>query len=128
MKEFVLNNLTFWEFIRNLRNDERVRHGFIKQDEITKEDHEKYMKLYGDNFYICLISNSPAGYVGVIDNDIRVATHPDYQKRGVGIFMINEFMKRHPEAIAKVKLDNEASVALFEKAGFKKKYYLLEKE
>ena len=42
--------------------------------------------------------------------------------------MINELMKKHPEAIAKVKLDNEASIGLFEKAGFKKKYYLLEKE
>ena len=85
------------------------------------------MKLHGDKFYICLVGTKPAGYVGVIDNDIRVATHPDYQKRGVGVFMINELMKKHPEAIAKVKLDNEASVALFEKAGFKKKYYILEK-
>ena len=42
MKEFVLNNSTFWEFIRNLRNDERVKHGFIKQGEITKKDHKKY--------------------------------------------------------------------------------------
>jgi|TARA_R110002110_G_scaffold267845_2_gene483699 ribosomal protein S18 acetylase RimI-like enzyme len=127
MKEFVLNNSTFWEFIRNLRNDARVKYGFIKQDEITKQEHKKYMSFHGDKFYICLISNNPAGYVGVIDNDIRVATHPDYQKRGVGVFMINELMKRHPEAIAKVKFDNEASVALFEKAGFKKKYYILEK-
>jgi len=128
MKEFVLNNSTFWEFIRNLRNDERIKHGFIKQDQVTKQEHKKYMSLHGDKFYICLISNKPAGYVGVIDNDIRVATHPDYQKRGVGVFMINELMKKHPEAIAKVKLDNEASIGLFEKAGFKKKYYLLEKE
>jgi len=128
MKEFVLNNSTFWEFIRNLRNDERIKHGFVKQDQITKQEHKKYMSLYGDKFYICLISNKPAGYVGVIDNDIRVATHPDYQKKGVGVFMINELMKKHPEAIAKVKLDNEASIGLFEKAGFKKKYYLLEKE
>ena len=27
MKEFVLNNRRFWEFIRQLRNDERVKHG-----------------------------------------------------------------------------------------------------
>ena len=59
MKEFVLNNKTFWEFIRNLRNHEEVKKGFIQQEEITKKDHEKYMKLHGDKFYICLISNKP---------------------------------------------------------------------
>jgi RimJ/RimL family protein N-acetyltransferase len=42
--------------------------------------------------------------------------------------MINEIMKLHPDAFAKVKLDNEASLRLFEKCGFKKRYYLLERE
>ena len=44
MKEFVLNNSTFWEFIRNLRNDERIKHGFVKQDQITKQEHKKYKR------------------------------------------------------------------------------------
>jgi len=126
--ELVLNNRTFWEFIRLLRNDERIKHGFIEQDEISREDHQKYMTKHGDKFYICLVNMSPAGYVGVLDNDIRVATHPDYQKKGVGLYMINELTKRHPNAVAKIKLENEASIKLFEKAGFKKKYYLLEIE
>lgn len=42
--------------------------------------------------------------------------------------MINELIKFHPDAFEKVKLDNEASIRLFESCGFKKKYYLLEKE
>ena len=33
-----------------------------------------------------------------------------------------------PNAMFKVKLDNEASVRLFESCGFKKKYYILEKD
>jgi L-amino acid N-acyltransferase YncA len=37
-------------------------------------------------------------------------------------------MNVHPYAVAKVKLDNNASLKLFEKCGFKKKYYLLERE
>ena len=126
--ELVLNSQTFWEFIRLLRNDEKIKHGFIEQDEISREDHQKYMTKYGDKFYICLVNMAPAGYVGILDNDIRVATHPDYQKKGVGLYMINEVMKRHPTSIAKIKLENEASIKLFEKAGFKKKYYLLEKK
>ena len=38
-----------------------------------------------------------------------------------------EITKINPFAHAKVKLDNEASLRLFEKCGFKKKFYLLEK-
>ena len=125
--QFVKNERKYWEFIRQLRNDERVKEGFIRQEEISKDSHEAYMSENEDKFYLCLIENKPAGYVGIIEDDIRIATHPDYQKRGVGLFMINEGMKKHPNAVAKIKLDNEGSVRLFEKAGFKKKYYLLEK-
>ena len=125
--QFVKNERKYWEFIRQLRNDERVKQGFIQQEEITKDFHEAYMLENEDRFYLCLIENKPAGYVGVIEDDIRIATHPDYQKRGVGLFMINEVTKKHPNAVAKIKLENEGSVRLFEKAGFKKKYYLLEK-
>jgi L-amino acid N-acyltransferase YncA len=41
--------------------------------------------------------------------------------------MINELMSRHPNAAAKVKVDNEASLRLFERCGFEKRFYLLEK-
>jgi len=125
--QFIENERKYWEFIRQLRNDERIKRGFIHQQEIDEKSHEKYMSENEDKFYLCLIGDKPAGYVGVIEDDIRVATHPVYQKRGVGLFMIDELMKRHPNAVAKVKLENEASIRLFEKAGFKKKYYLLEK-
>jgi len=126
-KELVQNTPKYWEFIRNLRNMADIKQGFIQQDEITAIQHAEYMLKYNNNFYICLADEAPAGYVGVINDDIRVATHPDFQGKGVGSFMINEIMHIFPQAIAKVKLDNEASVRLFEKCGFKKKYYLLEK-
>ena len=86
------------------------------------------MEKYGKLYYICLIDGLPAGFVGQIENDIRVATHPDFQKRGVGKFMINDLMAKHPESLAKVKIDNEASLRLFEACGFKKVYYILERE
>jgi len=126
--ELVKNGPKFWEFIRNLRNTEGVREGFIQQKEITDIEQAEYMLKYNNNYWICIVDKQPAGYVGVIDNDIRVATHPDYQGKGVGSFMINQVMKMCPTAYAKVKLDNEASLRLFERCGFKKKYYLLERE
>jgi len=125
--DFVKNQEEYWEFIRQLRNDKRVKAGFIQQDHISKDNHLKYMEKYGNNFYVCLIDNYPAGYVGVIDRDIRVATHPDYQGKGVGKFMINALMKLYPDSLAKVKIENEASLRLFETCGFTKKYYILEK-
>tara|TARA_R110002110_G_scaffold82203_1_gene213713 strand:- start:608 stop:988 length:381 start_codon:yes stop_codon:yes gene_type:complete len=125
--ELVENNQEYWEFIRNLRNHPSVKVGFVSQNHVTKEQQLQYMSEYNDCFYVCLINKEPAGYVGVIDKDIRVATHPDFQGKGVGKYMINQLMEIHPNAYAKVKIKNEASLKLFEKCGFKKKFYILEK-
>jgi len=125
---FVKNEEKYWEFIRNLRNMNGIRQGFIRQEEITSDQQKDYMAEKGKYFYICLADEKPAGYVGVIDEDIRVATHPDFQGMGVGSFMIQEIHKRYPTAQAKVKVDNIASFSLFVKNGYKVKYYILEKE
>lgn len=126
--ELIKNNYIYWECIRNLRNMDGVRQGFVQQNIISQEDHEEYMKKNSHFFWICVDKGEFLGYTGVIENDIRVATHPNYQGRGVGKFMINEIMKVSPNAFAKVKLENEPSLRLFESCGFKKKYYILEKE
>lgn len=126
--KLVKNDPRYWEFIRELRNMDGVRQGFINQEHIDTFAQARYMLQYNSNFWICLDSDTPAGYVGVIDDDIRVATHPDYQGKGIGSFMINEIVKICPTACAKVKLDNEASIKLFERCGFKKRYYLMERD
>ena len=124
----VKNDPKYWEFIRKLRNMDGVRQGFVQQKHIDAIEQARYMLKYNNNFWICLDNKTPVGYVGIIEKDIRVATHPDHQGKGVGSFMINEVMKIRPNAFAKVKIDNEASIKLFEKCGFKKKYYLLERD
>ena len=126
--ELVENKKEYWEFIRNLRNHDEVKTGFIQQGNIDKFQHKMHMMLREECYYICLVEGEPAGYVGVIERDIRVATHPDFQGKGVGKFMINGLMELHPDAFAKVKLENEASMKLFKACGFKEKYYILEKE
>tara|TARA_A100001515_G_scaffold144261_1_gene147804 strand:- start:139 stop:522 length:384 start_codon:yes stop_codon:yes gene_type:complete len=126
--ELVRNDPKYWEFIRQLRNMDGVRQGFIQQEYITQEKHEEYMKKNSHFFWICVDNGKLLGYTGIIENDIRVATHPDHQGKGVASFMINEIMKINSKAFAKVKLENNASIRLFESCGFKKKYYIMEKE
>ena len=128
MKKTLLpNNKKYWEFIRGLRNHSDVKKGFINQKHISLHEHTEFMKKYGHLFYICLVAATPVGYVGVIDGDIRVATHPDYQGKGIGKFMIEEIMIKFPDSYAKIKVDNDASLKLFKSCGFEKKYYILEK-
>ena len=125
--ELVKNEYIYWEDIRLLRNMDGVRQGFIKQNLISKEDHESYMKKNSDFFWICLDKGRFIGYTGVIENDIRIAVNPVHHGKGVGKFMINEIMKNNPHAFAKVKLENNASLRLFESCGFKRKYYIMER-
>jgi ribosomal protein S18 acetylase RimI-like enzyme len=85
------------------------------------------MENYSQYYRLALLNNKPAGYVGVIEDDIRVCTHPNYQGRGVGKFMINECINIWPSAFAKVKINNETSIKLFEACGFNKKYIIFKK-
>jgi len=121
------NMSDYWDFILELRNDPTVKKGFIQQENINRQDHSMYMQAFGESFYICLDKGDPIGYIGVINRDIRVATRPDYQGKGVAKFMVTEIVKKHPTAFAKVKIENEASLRLFESCGFKKKYFILER-
>jgi ribosomal protein S18 acetylase RimI-like enzyme len=123
--ELVKCTQKYWEFVRTLRNDKRVLDGFIKSVYITEEMQTKYMENYSQYYRIALLNKKPAGYVGVIEDDIRVCTHPNYQGKGVGKFMINKCIEEWPNAFAKVKLDNEASMKLFEACGFTKKFFIL---
>ena len=118
----------YWEFVRVLRNDERVQSGFIHNNFITEEMQTNYMSNHSQFYRIALVDGEPAGYVGVIEDDIRVCTHPDFQGKGVGKFMINKCMEIWPTAFAKVKMDNEASIKMFEACGFTKKFFILTKD
>lgn len=117
----------YWEFVRNLRNDERVKDGFIETTVITSEQQERYMSTNESNYKVALFDGVPVGYVGVIDNDIRICTHPEYQKKGVAKFMLQQIIKEYPNSFGKVKVDNHASINLFKSLGFEEKFIIFTK-
>ncbi len=88
----------------------------------------KYMNKHSDCYRIGIIDTHPVGFVGVIEDDIRICTHPNHQGKGVGKFMLKEIMKIFPTAYGKVKKDNEASKKLFFSLGFKEKFIIFEYE
>ena len=116
--ELVKCTLEHWEFVRLLRTDERVVDGFVENVQITQRQQQAYMEKYSDSYRIALFNGEPAGFVGVVDDDIRVCTHPNFQGKGLGKFMIDGCMKIWPTAYAKVKLGNTASDKLFLSVGF----------
>lgn len=118
-----------FENIRNLRNDPRVKSGFIEQCYIEEDEHKEFMLKNFKNFIVACANDNFAGYAGVINNDIRVCVHPDYQGIGVGKKLINELTLRYPHAKAVIKVDNLASQKLFESCGFgrKEEFYLYKK-
>lgn len=118
----------YWENIRNLRNDPAVVDGFIQKEHISCADHHDFMIKNHDNFVLCFVDDNFAGYGRVIDDDISVCVRPEYQKMGVAKFLVKNMIKWRPNAFAKVKINNAASLALFESLGFKKKYYILEQQ
>lgn len=126
MIEIVSNEPQYFEFIRSLRNDERVSGGFIEQTAITPEQQLAYMSQHADHYIVALYDGVPAGYAGSIEGDIRVCTHPDYQGLGLGRALIAEIVDRFPESRAKVKVGNHASLRLFESCGFTAAFILFE--
>lgn len=126
----VKNEEKYYEFIRNLRNDENNQKGFLEKIFITEEQQITYMSKHGESYYVCLKGDEPVGYIGVVENDIRVCTDANFKKTGSGTFMLTEIMKIYPQATAKILKDNVASLKLFKKCNFvivnsdKNLYYL----
>lgn len=116
--ELVNNEEKYYEFIRELRTHEDNTAGFLEQVDITPEQQVAYMANHSDEYYIALEGDVPVGWVGSVEDDIRICTHPDHKGKGVGKFMLNALMEIHPTAHAKVLWENVASQNLFLSCGF----------
>ena len=61
--------------------DHRVTDGFVEKMEISMEQQTVYMNKNSESYRIVLLNNEPAGYFGVIEDDIRICVHPEYQRQ-----------------------------------------------
>jgi hypothetical protein len=57
--KLVKNEKKYYEFIRNLRNDEENQKGFLENVHITSEQQNNYMLKHNDEYYICLNKETP---------------------------------------------------------------------
>lgn len=117
-------SVDYFEFVRRLRTDSRDSASYIDNAEITVQDQIDYMNRHLKDYFICLDGNVPVGFIGVIQNDIRLAVDHEFRNRGVATFMVKKISKLYPEAHAKIKTSNVASIALFESAGYERVFYI----
>jgi RimJ/RimL family protein N-acetyltransferase len=122
-----------WYSILDIRNENCE--GFGDSSIIPIATHHAYMFKNYSNYLVCIeeteeskrVNEEVVGFIGHVENDIRLATKKTHQNKGVGKFMVEAFIEKFPNSFAKVKINNEASRRLFESCGFRKKYYILEK-
>jgi len=107
------NNKIWWEQIRQLRNNPKVQGGFLCSSYISVDDQWEYMKKYNDCYYVATYLGNFCGYIGVVENDIRICTHPDFEGKGVGKFMLSKIKIKHPNAKGRIKKDNLPSQKVF---------------
>ncbi len=120
------NRPHWWSKIAELRCLREVQKGFITRlwDFIPFHSQAPHMKQHGDQYIVAVTSAENIedqqflGYARCIDNDIGICVFPEFQGRGIASMLLEELLKRHPDAIARVKVDNESSKKLFERFGF----------
>jgi RimJ/RimL family protein N-acetyltransferase len=114
----------YWEFVRLLRTNSENTTWFYTQPNISVEGQIEYMSKNSNRYKICLLDNQPVGYVGIIgENEITYCVKPEFKNKGIGSFMVTEFMKTHDELIAYVIPNNISSCKVFEKLNFNKQIY-----
>ena len=69
-----------WEFIRRLRNE--CSDGFFSDEQITPEQHKRFMQKHGENHLIAFnCDNERLGFIGHVNGDVRLAVCQSIEKK-----------------------------------------------
>jgi len=90
--ELVKCDKKHWRRILEIRN--LVRKSFINSSIISYETHIKFMETYYKNYIVAIRYGEVVGFAGVVNNDVRVAVDPKYQKRGIGKKLLNKIVMK----------------------------------
>ena len=121
--ELVNCSKKYRNFVRLLRTDKRIIRNFVDQSTISEMQQVTFMNSNSEFFKICLIDDSPVGYIGLIGerkNEITLCVIPEKSNLGIGSYMLSRVQKLNNKPLtAKVKKDNISSSKVFLKNGFK---------
>ena len=95
--ELVKCDKCHWRRILEIRNS--VRKSFINTSVISYETHMSFMEENSNNYIVAIRYDEVVGFAGVVNNDVRVAVDPKYQKRGIGKKLLNKITEHFPECI-----------------------------
>ncbi len=127
--EMVPNFSKYWYFIRDVRFHPRNLYGYVYNNPVSDDQQWEYMKGHHMNYWVCIADGEPAGFVGIIEGDLRIGVHPNYQRKGIGTFMMRQFIKRRTENFTvRVKVNNEISLAFFRGLEYVPEFVLLNKK
>ena len=122
-----------WNFILELRNS--FFNKFHKQNSPIKlKEHEKYMKAQIKNKkfrqWIIIDHKSDIGYIRILEEDVSVLLKKEFQGKGFGTKALRKLEKQSSlpkKLIGEIKANNISSIKTFEKAGYKLKILVFEK-
>ena len=126
-----------WNYILNLRNNDKFRENFYQQHRISKTEHSKYLlkQKSNPNFFnwiICYGKND-VGYVRILDNDVSIMIDEKFHNMNIGskslkVLEIEAKSLGITKLVGRVMYENKSSKKIFQKNNYKLKMYWFEKE
>lgn len=105
-----------FEGIRDIRNANR--HAFSNSHLLTCEEHAKFMHLHHSTYRLAFYKTTLVGFIGQVDQDLRLGVSPLWKRKGVGRFMVKNFCRLYPKITVKVKRSNSPSLEFFKSLGW----------
>ena len=119
------------DFMLELKNYPETRQfALISHDEISKENHYKWLPNNLQYFQVLYSQNHLYGAVRIQDNEVSIWINKEYWGKGMASFVLEKVSKKG--MWAKIVPDNISSIRAFINAGFRPvsfngKYYIFQR-
>lgn len=123
----VENTPEYWQFIREVRFHPDNLYGYVYNNPISEDQQNRYMEKHHQEYLICCDGDVPVGFIGVVDDDLRLGVYPTHKRLGVGTFMVKQILEKMSDFKIRVKITNEISLSFFKSLGYTPEFYILEK-